>query len=669
MSYLSAILLGLGIVVAQVAHGGVLVPALAIPAYGLVALAGVVALPGMVWTRSPLRLGLAVPVVALTGYVAWRTLHAEDVVLAEFDLGIALAGFVAWVTLAGSVTGWRPRLVFLAILLAAAVAQAVVGIMQVAGVGEFAPLGWFSEDLRLIYEERFRTRAHGLFMNPNHFAWLMNAGALFCLCLGTWGRMLVIWRILLLYFAVMFVAVEVFSASRGGLLSLVAGLLGFGVMSLVFLGMSLQRGRGVAGLGAVAVVIVCLGVGYFTYSNNWLIQSRVDELGESSTLDVRTFFLERALRQFQTDPLTGTGPGTFLYAARTYRGLWEEGQDAFYAHDDWVQFLAEYGFAGLALLLVAGAAGLIAGGRGWAVTLGERVSREESPFSNRGAIALGALVTTLAFCAHGFTDFNMHLPANALLAAAVFGLLVTDIPGDRRGSLAKGAARAFALLAALAGVAGLGLYLRKSAEPEYRLLLAKNAMARGEITAALDEADNGLRRHRDHAALSFARGEALIHVESALRFAIGRELAAAQGTDAAAGNGSEAGNEPVALPDVETLSDEERYEIYESAARSFADAVKRRPREREYRWRFADALAEIGHDERAEGEYLRTITLDPGHAFVYEEYAEFLEKRTRHQEAIRVLAVASLLPGGGAAPAKIEEIRKKMAAENESAVP
>ena len=111
-------------------------------------------------------------------------------------------------------------------------------------------------------------------------------------------------------------------------------------------------------------------------------------------------------------PLTGTGLGTFEFVFPAYQ---DHQVDLLvdYAHNDWVQLLAETGWVGLILF---------GGGLAWLFVAGTaRWFKGRDPF--RLGIGLGALGALLVMAVHELTEFNLHLPANALLLTLIVALL------------------------------------------------------------------------------------------------------------------------------------------------------------------------------------------------------------------------------------------------------
>lgn len=129
--------------------------------------------------------------------------------------------------------------------------------------------------------------------------------------------------------------------------------------------------------------------------------------------DARIVAARVAGRMFLASPVLGTGLGTYgdLYAV-----LQRADYTMYFAHNDYAQFLAEAGLLGAGILCVAA----------WA--LGYRLWRfcRERPAANR-LIDAGAWAALAGAGAHSFFDWNMHAPANALLACIVAGLAVSSV--------------------------------------------------------------------------------------------------------------------------------------------------------------------------------------------------------------------------------------------------
>lgn len=111
-------------------------------------------------------------------------------------------------------------------------------------------------------------------------------------------------------------------------------------------------------------------------------------------------------------PLAGTGLGTFSSVYPAYEAV--PGPELFlaHAHNDYLEYLSELGFAGFGLLLGAMLFIAVSAFLAWRARRNARIK----------ALGLGGLVSVSAILLHSLTDFNLHIPANALLFSAILGL-------------------------------------------------------------------------------------------------------------------------------------------------------------------------------------------------------------------------------------------------------
>jgi len=111
-------------------------------------------------------------------------------------------------------------------------------------------------------------------------------------------------------------------------------------------------------------------------------------------------------------PFAGTGLGTFAAVYPAYEAA--GGPELFlaHAHNDYLEFLSELGLVGFGLLLGAVLFILVTGFLVWRTRRNARVK----------ALGLGGLVSLTAILLHSLTDFNLHIPANALLFSVTLGL-------------------------------------------------------------------------------------------------------------------------------------------------------------------------------------------------------------------------------------------------------
>ena len=126
-------------------------------------------------------------------------------------------------------------------------------------------------------------------------------------------------------------------------------------------------------------------------------------------------------------------------------------------HNDYLNTLVDWGIAGTAL--VASAWTILYAGvfKTWRFVRGspnDLASRK----SNKFALVLGASLGLLAILVHSVVDFNMHVPANAILAVSLMALLSSCLrfTSEKYWVTARAGVKVAATLALLSGALYLG---------------------------------------------------------------------------------------------------------------------------------------------------------------------------------------------------------------------
>jgi O-antigen ligase len=116
----------------------------------------------------------------------------------------------------------------------------------------------------------------------------------------------------------------------------------------------------------------------------------------------------------------GSGLGTFGDMFRRYQA---DSPSVYFdhAHNDYVELFVELGVAGV----VAAALALAAYARRWGQLLRQGGER------GLERIQLAAGLGMLAMLAHGFSDFNFHIPANAIYFSFLAGVFFLTPASDR----------------------------------------------------------------------------------------------------------------------------------------------------------------------------------------------------------------------------------------------
>jgi O-antigen ligase len=271
-------------------------------------------------------------------------------------------------------------------------------------------------------ESPYAGRGTGTYISPNNLAGFLEMLIPLAVAYILVGRIKPLTRILLGYAVLMMLGGLTVTFSRGGWVACTVGLLALlGV--LIF-----HRNHQ---LPALLLLLVLIGGGtvFVTkYLANTLsyIHRVEDPLTEGSVdLDMRRDMWHSAERMWLDNFWWGVGPAHYDYRFRQYRTEHVQLRPD-RAHNDYLNLLADWGVAGGIIVL----AGMTVFGLGLVKTW-EHVRRAEKDFgsgkSNRFAFFLGASAGLLALAVHSAIDFNLHIPANAILGVALLALLTSNL--------------------------------------------------------------------------------------------------------------------------------------------------------------------------------------------------------------------------------------------------
>jgi O-antigen ligase len=413
-------LVGLALVLLQVSFlGKTLVYNL--PSYALVALASVIAFATLRVRPVADRLCL-LSTALFGGYVILRALTSPISYFARLDLYCVLAALLLYAITLTALAKTSRRLALIFVLLVFAMYHVLLGLVQF-GVGEnFINLPFFAQF-------SVTKRASGFYLNPDHLAGLLEALGILGLSVACWARRPRTTRVVAGYLALGCYIGLALTASRGGYLSATVSLLVFGILS----GMSLYVGSAPAfriyRWAALIIAIVGIVATGFAIRESAVVHERV--LNIVSPDRTRFDLWRSAIRQWQLQPVFGTGSETFRFYGREFRAPRVQ-VDPVMVHNDYLHLLCEYGLIGVVLFCFFLAAHLRAGWNTFSRYGPRRVAAGSAPLSDRLALTIGAISVVAAYAVHSAVDFNLHLPANALLVAFAFGMLA--YPGESSAS-------------------------------------------------------------------------------------------------------------------------------------------------------------------------------------------------------------------------------------------
>src|ERR1043165_4258794 len=257
-----------------------------------------------------------------------------------------------------------------------------------------------------------QSTAFGPFINRHHFAGYMELTIALPLGLLFAGAVDKEKRIIYLFVAGLMGVALVMTASRGGVISLVAEVLFLVVVTAIWRRPSERRRRGktahrlkrVAGrLGMAGALLFGLFLGVILLGGEFSINRFIDSVNTDDPTTGRAHFWAVTVDIIKAHPFLGTGLGAFgvIYTRYDSRnGLFRLEQ----AHNDYLQIISDTGLLGALLAFCF-------------VILLFRYAyrRTKSRDVFRRGVALSAIGGCFAVLVHSMFDFTLHTTSNALL--------------------------------------------------------------------------------------------------------------------------------------------------------------------------------------------------------------------------------------------------------------
>lgn len=380
------------------------------------------------WARAVLQTGAGVLLVLWAVYLLFEPEDKREIVLTPLLAPLGGLTFVALIQLVFHFTAsiYATRIDF-ALLVALLIlfflaAQAfrtadhwrgfvwfVMGFGFLVAIFGILQQLTFNGKLYWFREMRYGGIPFGPYVNRNHFAGFIELVIPVALVPLVFGKV----RKERWYAAGLFSLVTIgalfLSASRGGIVS-------FGVeLGVLILVMIVHRAGGKHVLaGGLILFLAFLMV-------SWLgVRQILDRFSSLQSLEVtfgkRTSMRQDTWRIFLDHPVLGTGLGTLQVVFPAYESLYD-GRVVNHSHNDYLEALAEMG---------------VAGGLCCATFLGilffgslRRLLGKDGSFA--AALHLSGLVGCSGFLVHSLVDFNLHIPANALLFLLMAHLATGEI--------------------------------------------------------------------------------------------------------------------------------------------------------------------------------------------------------------------------------------------------
>ncbi|MFQ5786945.1 MAG: O-antigen ligase family protein, partial [Thermodesulfobacteriota bacterium] len=209
-------------------------------------------------------------------------------------------------------------------------------------------------------------------------------------------------NLLLTFVIVIMISALFLSLSRGGIMSFAVAVVAFCTL-IGFTRLRTIMGRGWRIMASVIVITFVFLM--------WLGLDPVLNRFSNLSPGVRNDVYLDTINMTKNFPIYGTGMGTFQYIYPGYKTL----QNQLYydhAHNDYLELISDSGLVGFVVVL----SGII-------MFFWKTLARwwERRHYYAKG-VASGGVCSVIAILAHSFTDFNLHIPANALFLSIILGL-------------------------------------------------------------------------------------------------------------------------------------------------------------------------------------------------------------------------------------------------------
>ena len=283
----------------------------------------------------------------------------------------------------------------------------VFGLFKKFGVNPFP--WWDYGDLK--YSPDWVSATYG---NHNHLAGYLEMAipvilGLFLLGYKT-GKVFI-----LSYLTLLTLTALIFSLSRGGWIGLLLG--------LTFMAIVLVTNRYFTRKKLIAALAGGFLAAAFVVLASTPVVERIhtlDRKTEVPNFKARVTVWGGVVEMIKDHPLLGTGPGTFSTVFTQYQPPGVSPR-YFMAHNDYLHFISEAGLPLIAVII-------------WMIIALYRKGfrKMQNPSRLVRGITIGAMTGITAILVHSISDFNLHIPANAILFTVLAAIVAAPVPTDNQ---------------------------------------------------------------------------------------------------------------------------------------------------------------------------------------------------------------------------------------------
>ena len=353
-----------------------------------------------VWIATPMD-GPFILLLALTALSAVFAVYRPDSV---WTLALLLNYVAVFYLVIHTANDRRHLMQLIHVIIGIAVFLCVFGLVKKFGVN---PFPWWGYDI-----------GHGTlastYGNRNHFAgYLEMAIPLLTGILIADLKPAI--RSFLLYLMALLLTTQILTLSRGGWAGTAAALL--------FMAIMLMTNRYFRRKKRLAVFVgTLLFVSIVVFFNTSVVERilTLTETAQDVSMDSRVIAWRGCLNMVAQYPLLGVGPGNFSLAFTRFQPPgFNLRYD--YAHNDYLQMISEGGLFTIIFMIWI-----------WIAVFRKGFAKLKNPSRLVRGTALGAMSGIIAITVHSFGDFNLCIPANALLFTVLAAIVAVPISQNER---------------------------------------------------------------------------------------------------------------------------------------------------------------------------------------------------------------------------------------------
>ncbi len=287
------------------------------------------------------------------------------------------------------------------VIVSTAILLSVIGILKRFDMNPFS--WWIYPEIHLKSGSNY---VSGTYVNRNHLAGFLEMAIPFLLVLFITRKRSLETKLGMVFLALFLLITQSFTLSRGGWISTISTLIFIAVVLFVHKKSFQKRIIAIIGISAVVISL-------FIISSLPVIErvTTLTQQDQAVNLTGRIQCWKGVVNQISDNLFFGTGPNTFKEA---YPAWQIPGTSVLrrYAHNDYLHFMSETGILFVPVLIYT----LVCFFRSGFQNIKSQ-SRQKMGF------ALGAMAGVFAILIHSFSDFNLNIPANALVFTVIAGTI------------------------------------------------------------------------------------------------------------------------------------------------------------------------------------------------------------------------------------------------------